>query len=300
MRDTILITGGAGFIGSHLRKRLAKNHDVECFDSALGVDLRNMSQVCRAAKGNSVVFHLAAIADLNWARLHPIETMDINIKGTWNVAYACMEAGAKLFFASTCCCYGNQPVHPVNEETLPNPAEIYACSKLAGENIIRGFHLSYGLQYNLMRFATIYGEGTRSALATHIFLGQALRGEPITVHGDGSQTRTLTHISDLVDGIAGLYESGRMNDVWNLTATEEISALRMAENIKAITGSKSEIMFIPQRIGQTFRESISAEKMKREIGWQSKVKWDDGIRRMYRWFIDTNQLETVYKVPVEV
>jgi len=126
-------------------------------------------------------------------------------------------------------------------------------------------------------------------------MGQALRGEPITVHGDGKQVRTLTYIKDLVDAIVELYESGKINDVWNMTATEEISAVKMAEDIKALTESKSEIIFVPQRIGQTFRESISVDKIKDGIGWQAKVEWAEGIKRMYEWFVETNQIENAYE-----
>ncbi len=297
MRDSILITGGRGFIGSQLMRRLSEKYEVESFDIADGQDLRNLEQVRKAVKGKFAVFHLAAVADLNWARAHPLETMQINVQGTWNVAYACEEYRTRLFFASTCCIFGNQRVHPATEESLPNPAEIYACSKLAGEYIIKGFHHTYGLEYNLMRFATIYGEGTRPALATHIFLGQALRGEPLTVHGDGKQTRTLTYIGDLVDAVIALYHSGRINGVWNMSNTEEISATKMAEDIKEITGSKSKIVFIPQRVGQTYRESISADKMMKEVGWKAKVGWDEGIRRMYQWFVSTNQIENTYQIP---
>jgi len=299
LKDKILVTGANGFIGSKLIERLAKDNDVESFDNSIESyhDLRNLSWVRKAIEGKDVVFHLAAVADLNWARVHPIETMEINVKGTWNVAYACKEYGAKLYYASTCCTYGNQKAHPEDETMLPNPSEIYACSKLAGENVIKGFHFTYELQYNMMRFATIYGEGTRPALGTHIFLGQAIRGEPITIHGDGKQTRTLTYITDLVDAITSLYESGRMNDVWNMSTEEEVSANQMAESIKAITKSESKIVYISQRVGQTFKESISAEKMKNEVGWQARIKWQDGITKMFQWFIDTQQVDNIYKEP---
>jgi nucleoside-diphosphate-sugar epimerase len=281
----VLLTGSSGFIASKLKKRLRDlGHQVEPFDIAQGQDICNAD-------------HLAAVADLNWARVHPIETMKINVEGTWNIANACRLNGTLLLFASTMCVYGNQKTHPDTEETLPNPAEIYACTKLAGESVIKGFHHTYGLEYVMMRFATIYGEGTRPALGTHIFLRQALKGEPITVHGDGQQTRTLTHIDDLIDAIIAAYQSGKVNETWNMTTQEEVSALQMAETIKSLTGSKSPIVFIPQRVGQTFRESVSAEKIKRDTGWEAKVKWDDGIRRMYKWFKETGQINNVYNLP---
>jgi UDP-glucose 4-epimerase len=293
----ILITGGKGFIGRHLVARLTSmGLDTESFDIVDGDDLKCLNQLRKKIHGKAVVFHLAAVADLNWARKFPLKTMDINLQGTWNVAQACVESGAGLYFTSTMCVYGNQKVHPSTEETLPSPSEIYACSKLAGESIVTGFHHTYGLQYNIMRFATIYGEGTRPALATHIFLGQAMRGEPITIHGDGTQTRTLTHVDDLIDAILALYQSGKMNDVWNMSTTEEVSVLQMAQDAKRLTRSKSPVVFIPQRVGQTHKESISADKMLRETGWQAKISWNDGIERMYKWFVDTDQVKNTYQM----
>jgi len=294
----ILCTGSRGFIGTKLVERLqAEGHDVSTFDLADKQDLRNYGSVQRAVQGMDAVFHLAAVADLNRSRVHPMETMEINVKGTWNVAHACWQHQAKLFYASTCCTYGNQKHHPVTELTLPAPAEIYACSKLAGEHVIEGYHHTYGLPYNHMRFATIYGEGTRSALGTHIFLGQALRGEPITVHGDGLQTRTLTHVDDLINAIAALFNSGKMNGAWNMTTEEEVSALQMAQDIKKLTKSTSEIVFYTQRVGQTTRESVSAEKMLSETGWKARIPWNEGIARMHWWFVSTGQKENLYRTP---
>lgn len=295
----ILVTGSSGFIASRLIMELINHgHEVAGFDVKDGQDIRNLGTVRNAVKGKDVVMHLAAVADLNWARANPLQTMDINVKGTWNVAMACQEAGAKMFFSSTCCTYGTQSTHPTYEWSLPNPNEIYACSKLAGEALIKGFKKTFGgPDYNLMRFATIYGPGTRAAMGTHIFMGQALRGEPLTVHGDGTQTRTLTYVDDLVDGIVALLRSGYINDVWNLTAQEEISAIQMAHDIIELTGSASEIKFIPQRVGQTFRESISAAKMYDATGWKAKTPWADGLKKMLTWYVGTNQRNVMYQMP---
>jgi len=294
----VLITGAKGFIGSNLTGRLSLLGDsVASFDSVGGQDIRNLEQVQAAIKGKDIVFHLAAVADLNWAGAYPIETMEVNIQGTWNIAIACLRAGAKLYYASTCCVYGNQEHHPSTEESLPNPAEIYAYTKLAGENVVRGLHCSFGLPYSIMRFATIYGEGMRPALAPHIFLGQALRREPITIHGDGIQTRTLTYIDDLIDAVVTLYQSGKLNDVWNMSTTRTVSAVQIARDIKEVTKSQSELVNVPQRVGQTFQEEISSDKIFRETGWKAKVEWEDGLRRTYQWFVKTGQINNVYEKP---
>lgn len=283
----ILVTGGKGFIGSALVKTLQqKGHEVQTFDMVDGQDICNPKQVETAIHGKDMVFHLAAVADLNWAREHPTETVDINVMGTANIAQACTTHGVFLQYASTCCVYGNQDRHPVDEDTLPNPAEIYACTKLAGENIIRGYHLMYGLSYNFLRFATIYGHGMRPALGVHIFFRQALLEEPLTVHGNGKQSRTLTYIDDLVSGIIATMEKGLKNEAINLTTEEEVSALEMAEMIRELTQSPSPIVHIEQRPGQTFKEQISAEKALTLLEWKAKVNFRQGLEKTYAWMLD--------------
>jgi nucleoside-diphosphate-sugar epimerase len=284
-KQKILVTGGTGFIGKHLFGRLKKEgHQVEIFDLKRGDDLRDPKQVDKAVKGRDVVFHLAAIADLNVSRKNPRENTDVNITGTVNVANACWRHRAVLNYASTCCVYGNQKKHPVDENTLPNPSEIYAHSKLAGEHIILGYAKTCGLEYNIIRFATIYGPGMRPALGVHVFFDQALDSKPITIHGNGKQTRTLTYIDDLIDGIMVLFHSGVKNEIINLSTEEEVSALQMAKLIKKMTNSKSPIVFISQRPGQTFREAVSAQKAKKLLGWRAKTSFKEGLEKTYRWF----------------
>lgn len=281
----ILVTGGAGFIGKYLVEHLKKEgHQVEIFDLKNGDDLRDHKQVDKAIKGKDVVFHFAAVADLNISRENPRENMDININGTINVADACWRHKALLSYASTCCVYGNQKKHPVDENTLPNPSEIYAHSKLAGEHVILGYAKTCGLEYNIIRFATIYGQGMRPALGVYVFFSQALNDKPITVHGDGRQTRTLTYIDDLTDGIMALFHSGIKNEIVNLTTEEEVSTIQMAKMIKKMTKSKSPIIFIPQRPGQTFREAVSAKKAKKLLGWRAKTSFKEGLEKTYEWF----------------
>lgn len=280
----VLITGGEGFIGSHLAEKLKRTgNQIELFDLASGKDLRDRNSVDASVEGKDYVFHLAAVADLNWARENPLETMDINIGGTINIANSCAKYKVPLYHASTCCVYGNQQRHPVNEATLPNPAEIYACSKLAGEEIIRGYGLMYGLKFNLMRFATIYGPGMRPALGVYVFFKQALSGSPITIHGNGKQTRTLTYIDDLISGIVALFESGLFIGSVNLSTEEEISANQMAKMIKKLTNSKSKITHIDQRPGQTYRESVDSSKAKNLFGWEAKTTFREGLIKTFRW-----------------
>ncbi len=283
----ILITGGNGFIGSTLLKRfMEQGHEAVSFDVRNGgQDIRDINSFRDAARDCGAVFHLAAVADLNYAREHPVETMDINVQGTANVAAVCNELGIPLYYGSTCCVYGNQESHPSDENTLPRPTEFYACSKLAGEYVIKAYEKMYGLPAVHMRFATIYGPNMREALGAYIFLDQAVNKKDITVHGDGTQTRTMTYIDDLIDGIMMLFSSGIKNGIYNLTTEGEVSALEMATDIKRLSGSNSRIVFIPQRPGQIFRESLSAAKAKRTFGWEAGTKFKDGLVKTYKWFL---------------
>lgn len=280
----ILVIGGNGFLGKHLATRLrAKGEDVEVFD--LPSDIRNFAELKKAVRGKDLVWHFAAIADVNFARLHDKETFDTNVNGTINVAKACAEEKVKLNYISTCCVYGNQKVHPSNEQTSPNPAEIYAYTKLMGEYAVLSYASLLNLKYNIARIATIYGPGMREALGVKIFFNQALKGQPITVHGKGTQTRTLTYIDDLVDGLEKMTYFKGQGEVFNLSAVEEISAMDMAKKIKKLTKSKSKIIYIAQRPGQTFKEAIDSSKAKKLLKWEAKTSFDTGLKKTLAWII---------------
>lgn len=289
-KQKVLVTGGDGFLGKNLVKRLKEEgYEVESYDLVRGQDLLNREKLEKAVQGKDAVFHLAAIADLNISREHPLKNMEINVGGTINVAEACWRKGATLYYASTCCVYGNQERHPTDENSLPNPTEIYASSKLAGEYVILGYARTCGLKYNIMRLATFYGPGMRPTLAVYLFFDQAIKGKPITIHGDGTQTRTFTYVDDIVDGILSLFKSGIENEIVNITTEEEISVLEMAKMIKEITNSQSEIIFTPQRPGQIFKEQISAKKAKKLFGWRAKTSFKEGLEKTYKWFLEKDR-----------
>ena len=279
----ILVTGGKGFLGQHLVNGLRnRGEEVEVFD--LPDDIRDFKLLKKRIKGKNLVWHAAAVADLNFARRHDQETFDINVQGTINVAKACGENNVKLNYFSTCCVYGNQKIHPSNEESPTNPSEIYADTKLMGEYAIFGYSDLKRLKYNIVRLATIYGPGMREALGVHIFFNQALSNNPITLHGNGRQTRTLTYIEDLIDGLIKMTYFKGDGEIFNLSAAEEISAIEMARRIKKLTRSKSKIIHIPQRPGQTFKEQVSSKKAKKLLNWTAETSFDKGLIKTYEWF----------------
>lgn len=282
----ILITGGKGFIGSNLAKALTlEGHRVKSFDVMDKENILNQEQIETAVQDMDSVFHLAAIADLSHVREHPKTSVEQNVQGTLNVLEACRKHHAHLFLASTCAVYGNH--HELTTEDSPTtPAELYGQSKLAAESLIRGYVQMYQLQANIMRFGTVYGPGMKPACGMHIFFRQALLGEPITVHGDGGQTRNLTFIDDLIEGILLLFESDEFGQTLNFSAEEEVSALAVAQEIKKITGSESPILHVPQRPGQTMRERISSKKAFEVLGWEATTRFEEGLKKTYEWFRD--------------
>lgn len=312
---------GEGFIGGKLQQKLIdKGHFVEAIDLMTTghniCDREAMMQKIVDQNWDAVIL-MAAISDLNLFEANPKLGMDVNIGGVINVAEACTESKTKLYFISTCCVYGNTPELPSNEESKCVPSEIYAEAKLAAEHIIKGFNKSFDLEYVILRIATCYGVGMRAALAPAVFINQALKGEPITIHGDGKQTRTLTYIDDEVDGIATVVDCGVTNETFNISTEEEVSVVQLARIILeelAIAGMVKEVFpfnFVQDRKGQTFTEKIDSGKVrnirlwpkgrycpdptkaKRVAGWSAKVSLREGIRRTLKWMKENNMKEIV-------
>lgn len=280
---------GSGFIGSKLKARLEKNGaEVEVFDMAIDpkqniCDREYVSMAIKKEKYDSVIL-MAAIADLNVFEAQPLLGMDVNIGGVINVAQACMETKQRLVYISTCCVYGNTQDLPSTEEARANPSEIYAAAKLAGEWIIKGYNLSYDMPYAILRIATCYGPGMRGALAPAVFIDKVKKGEPITIHGDGNQTRTLTYIDDEVEGIARVIESEINNQTFNISNEEESSVNELATAVKeAMNAPDHPLDFIQDRKGQTFKEQISTKKMKDLLDWQATIQLKEGIKNSVEW-----------------
>lgn len=285
----ILLTGDKGFIAKKLKERLVGlGHQVIGYDIVDGLNLLDLKTLEEYVQKVDVVYHVAAQADLN--TMYDIERARsgvlANVEATHNIAYLCSKYSKWLIYVSTVCVYGNQEIHPETEDTtLPNPSDLYACSKYAGEWIVKGYSKNFGNPFTILRFATIYGEGMRSALGIHIFLTQALTGRDITVHGDGKQDRTQTYIEDLIDGCVAVfdYPENAKGQVFNLTNSESISATRMAEDIKRLTKSSSKIVYVPQRDNQTFHEDFDVSKAEKLLHWTAKTSFEDGLIKTMEW-----------------
>jgi len=306
-----LLHVGRGFIGLKVIDRLkASGHTVDIVDLP-EFDLTNRQQVLDTIKGYDAVLLMAAISNLNFFEADPLRGMDVNMGGLTNVVQACADTKTLLYYISTCCVYGNTKDLPSSEEARPEPSEIYAACKLAGEWIIKGYRKSFDLDYVILRIATTYGPGMRAALAPAVFINQINKGEPITVHGDGEQTRTLTYIDDEADGIVAVINSGVKNETFNISTEEEKSVNELIDIIKTEMNTPDHpVMYVKNRKGQTFKEQIDAKKV-REIriwkgryaptakkvtkttGWSAKYSLREGIRETLAWMKENNIKEII-------
>ena len=294
----ILVTGSSGFIGSQLSKALLdRGHDVTGFDltqsrqsnyPTIKGDLRNYDDVDKAVQGREVVYHLGALANLNICRERPLETVQVNVLGTANIAKACQKHNTKLIYASSCHVYGFQNHFPVTEDSTPNPSEIYSATKLAGEKIAQKF--PGGVRYTILRYGTAYGPYMRSQLAIHIFLEKAIKKEKITVYKPGTQTRQFIYIDDLIEGnILALDRPEAEGQILNLPGPEGISILRLARLCVEVAKSKSEVVLGPSRPSDIALEFISTEKAHFLLDWKPKTSLREGLEKTLNWIKESHR-----------
>jgi len=275
----VVVTGSDGFLGKRLVAQLqAQGVVVRGFDFTQGEDILNSVQVEQAiiSSQSTAVIHLAAIADLNVVAKDVQMGQKINVEGTRSVIAACKITGARLLFASTCCAYGNNHCHPSSESSPLCPAEEYAQQKVESEKDIT----AAGEPHTSLRLATFYGPGMRPALATAIFLDRASRGLSIQIHGKGTQTRTWTHVDDVVSGIIAVLQTDKYLPVVNISTDESNSVLDLARLACKVVGKEVDIKHGEDRKGQVFEEQID-NSLLRSIGWTPKYNLYEGLKHSY-------------------
>jgi dTDP-glucose 4,6-dehydratase len=307
----IVITGGAGFLGSHICERLLDDgHEVISIDNLITgrqehVDMlaghygdaftsveHNISQPIFFGGRVDAVMHFASPASPVDYMRHPIPTLKVGALGTWHTLGLAKEKRARYLLASTSEAYGDPQVNPQPETYWGHvnpigPRGVYDEAKRYAEAMTMAYHRSHGLDTRIVRIFNTYGPRMRpnDGRAIPQFISQALAGEPMTVHGDGSQTRSVTYVDDEVEGIVRLLmlEPGFAEPV-NIGSPNEMTVLELAELIKELTGSSSTIAFVERPVDDPTVRRPDIARARDLLAWEPKVDAREGLARTIEWF----------------
>jgi UDP-glucose 4-epimerase len=298
-KEKVIVIGGAGFIGSHLTDALlARGFDAHVIDNLSGgkkenvhpkaifhkVDVRELEALKPIIRGAAYVFHLAALPRVQYSIEHPEETHGVNVTGTFNVLIAAKEGGAKrVVFSASSSAYGNQKTLPLREDMTPMPKSPYGLHKYVSEQYCRVWSEVYGLETVSLRYFNVYGPRMNPdgayALAIGKFLKQRREGKPLTIWGDGTQTRDFTHVRDVVRANLLAMESKKVGkgEAINIGAGRNFSVNELAKLIGGPTAHE------PPRLEphDTLADNSLAKKL---LGWKPEVALEEGIEELKRSF----------------
>jgi nucleoside-diphosphate-sugar epimerase len=303
----IVVTGGAGFIGSHLCARLLEDgHSVLCVDnlltgSELNIEpLRNNSRFTFLQHDVTqpfnfeaeAIYHLASPASPVGYMENPIATIMVNSLGTYQMLEQARRQKAIFLFTSTSEAYGDPLVHPQREDYWGNvnpvgPRACYDESKRLGETLTMEYYRQFQANARMVRIFNTYGPNSQADDGRMIpnFITQALQNKPLTIYGDGSITRSICYVSDLVEGLLlALFKPFTAGEIFNLGNTEELTVLEFAQTIIRLCQSSSTIIFEPGRIDDPERRRPDISKAQRALGWQHNISTEEGLKRTIAWF----------------
>jgi UDP-glucose 4-epimerase len=299
-----LVTGGCGFIGVNLLSQLVarggevrvldnlslgKREDVQPFKVELQVgDIRDAAALAKACQEVDVVVHLAAHTRVVESVENPRLNFEINAIGTMNVLEACRAAGVKkMIFASTGGAILGEQVPPVHEGMVPRPVSAYGASKLAGEAYCSAYCGSYGLNTVALRFSNVYGPYSyHKGSAVAQFFRNLIHKEPITIYGDGRQTRDFVYVGDLVQAILLADDINTPGEFFQIASGRETSILDLLKTMQAvIPEAKFDIRHEPARAGEITRNYAKIDKARRILGYDPKTRLEDGLRTTWQWFL---------------
>jgi dTDP-glucose 4,6-dehydratase len=305
----VVVTGGSGFIGSHLcRALLDRGDDVIAIDNLVTGRRENVADLDARSEFTFVrhdvskdipdpgrvdlVLHFASPASPPEYLKLPIETLDVGSIGTRNALDLARCYDARFLLASTSEVYGNPLVHPQSEDYFGNvncvgPRAVYDEAKRFAETLTITYHRLYGLNTSIVRIFNTYGPGLRPADGRVVsnFLVQAMEGKPITVYGDGSQTRSFCYVADEVRGIIALADSDVVDPV-NIGNDGEYTMLELAELVIEVTGSSSEIVFEPLPDDDPERRKPDLTRARELLGWSPTIPLREGLTRTYEWYLE--------------
>ena len=301
----VLITGGAGFIGSHLVERLVQEEDeVAVIDNCSTGRLSNMApfqskknflfyqkdigdfdSIKELFLGVEAVYHIAGLADIVPSIQRPLDYFRSNVDGTVNVMEAARLAGAKrIVYAASSSCYGIPDIFPTPETAPVRPQYPYALTKFLGEQIVLHWGQVYKMGVNSLRFFNVYGPRARTSgtygAVFGVFLAQKIHGKPFTVVGDGTQTRDFTYVADVVDAVITVARSQLKNEIFNVGSGRAVSVNQIAELLEG------EKIFVPKRPGEPDCTFADISKIEKLIGWRPKVSIEEGVSRLLQYMND--------------
>ncbi|MFN8216148.1 MAG: NAD-dependent epimerase/dehydratase family protein [Solirubrobacterales bacterium] len=299
----VLVTGGGGFIGSHVVDRLlARGITPRIFDlsaspyhSPLEVEtftgsITDAANLDLAMRDCDAVIHLAAVADVGHVLADPVLAEEVNTRGTLNVLEAaCRAKVGRVVYGSTTWVYSDCPEQEVDEETpIPAPRHLYTATKLAGETYCAGYAELYDLESTVLRFGIPYGPRARAAGVVAKFTDLAFEGKPLTIAGDGSTTRSFIYVEDLADGIVAALAPEAAGRTYNLSGDEVVTILEIAERVQENTDN-CEIVHTPPRPGDFPGKTISNRRALEELGWEAKTNFREGVRKYVEWVRNTTR-----------
>ena len=307
-KEICLVTGGAGFIGSHVAETLVKRgkkvrildnfstgkmEHIAAFKKSVELikgDIRSLKDCRRALKGVGYVFHLAALRSVPKSMDRPFDAHENNATGTLNMLVAAKDAGVKrLVYASTSSAYGDCKKFPQKEEYKPEPVSPYAASKLAGEHYCILFTKTYGLETVSLRYFNVFGprqdpESLYSVVVPK-FMEQAWKNQPLDIHWDGKQSRDFTHIKNVVDAnLLAAFSKKGAGEVFNIANGQTYSLLDLIAVIEKIVGRKLERKHYPKRKGDVRKTRADISRARRILGYKPAVQFEEGLRDTWDYF----------------
>jgi UDP-glucose 4-epimerase len=299
----VVVTGGAGFIGSHLTDAvLARGGRVTVIDDLSGGRAERLDQSVELVKASvtdggrirelvldrepEVIFHLAAQIDVRSSVADPVADAQANVLGTINVLESARAVGARVMYASTGgAIYGMTAPIPSSEQVAPEPQAPYGTAKFCAEQYLNLYNRLHGTRHCTLRMGNVYGprqDTSGEAGVVAIFCGLAARGLRPTIFGDGTQTRDYVYVGDVVAAFLLAAASERAG-TWNIGTATETSVLRLAELIGEVAGRPFEPRFEPARPGEIIRSALDASAAARVLGWKPETSLEDGLRAAYAW-----------------
>ncbi len=301
----VLVTGGAGFIGSHVvDKLIAAGHEPRILDvrpspyhpdvdTVIG-DMCVLEDMVRAADGCDAIAHLAAAADVGEVQQDPVGSEQLNARGTVNVLEAARQLEIdRIVYASTIWVYSDVDAEHVDEGTLlAPPAHLYTATKLAGELYCRSYRELYRVQSTILRFGIPYGPRARPAAVIPIFVRKALAGEPLTLAGGGLQTRRFVYVEDIAEGVVAGLAPQAADRTYNLVGDEEVTIREIAERVRDEVGDV-ELVLTEGRAGDFKGAEVSGARASSELGWEARTPFAEGLRRYVAWHREHYAVEPV-------